>query len=813
MDHSARKTLLEKLAQLGDEKSISALQKEADKIAAALASETRYDALENNIELLDSFAYRTYEKAFSIVEATLTRLEKIELTYEEVPGLREEEIKQFQNRATLIVRLLETLKHIRYHLPDKNLKLFLQYSNHEDEDVRKEAESCLAAIAGFDMNIFYGDGKEWRGLGPQPQEKVLAYLEALTPADRKKYFGGIISLAENLLSPSIGGTTWSYKAVTWRTGAVPALPEIKEIRRKTIQLLGDMYALAGSTREKRIVTSTLNSATRTSHAGEYGDDVWQMILDNTLCILGIYKQIVASETDMEVIQHIEQMTYWLHHNRDNEAIRKAALEIKDLIDQKQEYQIFKVLIGYEGVFGEWRARSKTQEDEEKVWESDYRRKEEIRNERMKTFAESINGKNFTEWEERILRYSKIESEDLATFPFFARFLEHFGKKSPNLALTLLEQHADELLGFCTFIFWGVWETERRNELRQKLIDWIDAGKFLVEAARLFEFRKGLDIDLLYRILAKTKELPSRKAAILPLRQIIAAVASNYNHSRKDLLNSLFLDSVAELTARGDGNGLLYIWFRKELGTMVQDMEEPVVDAILNNLLLTNRLDYQAEQILSAIATRFPKKVIEFFGARSKSKAEDELGSEYEAIPFQLPELRKPLSKIPDEAVDIVSEWNDGNYGLFIYRGAKLLSSIFPDFPEPFERKLIELVKSADEEKIFVVLAVLRNYEGEPALHRVCKEIVKTLPEDSDELKEVFVILSSTGVVSGEYGFVNAYERKKEEVKDWLNDQDEKVRAFAAKYRDDLDKEIEWERKRADEDIALRKFRYGTNEDN
>jgi beta-lactamase class D len=80
------------------------------------------------------------------------------------------------------------------------------------------------------------------------------------------------------------------------------------------------------------------------------------------------------------------------------------------------------------------------------------------------------------------------------------------------------------------------------------------------------------------------------------------------------------------------------------------------------------------------------------------------------------------------------------------------------------------------------------------------------------LREVAVILESTGVVSGEYGFVEAFERKKEEVKDWLNDQNEKIGAFAVKYQADLDKRIEWERKRADEDIALRKFKYGTDRD-
>lgn len=172
---------------------------------------------------------------------------------------------------------------------------------------------------------------------------------------------------------------------------------------------------------------------------------------------------------------------------------------------------------------------------------------------------------------------------------------------------------------------------------------------------------------------------------------------------------------------------------------------------------------------------------------------------------------RPLAKIPEKAVDAVIKWYDGNYGLFIFRGGKFLSNIFPNFTDSFEKKLVELVKSGDSKKVSVVLAVLRNYEGNPFIHRVCKELIKVFPGDSLELREVAGILESTGVVSGEYGFVEAFERKKEEMKDWLNDQDERIRAFAGNYLAELDKRIEWQRQRADEDIALRKFKYGADE--
>ena len=60
----------------------------------------------------------------------------------------------------------------------------------------------------------------------------------------------------------------------------------------------------------------------------------------------------------------------------------------------------------------------------------------------------------------------------------------------------------------------------------------------------------------------------------------------------------------------------------------------------------------------------------------------------------------------------------------------------------------------------------------------------------------------------QYGMAEAYERKRLEVLDWLQDPDGRVRAFAAKYVADLESMRDSERARADESIALRKFEYG-----
>jgi hypothetical protein len=170
-----------------------------------------------------------------------------------------------------------------------------------------------------------------------------------------------------------------------------------------------------------------------------------------------------------------------------------------------------------------------------------------------------------------------------------------------------------------------------------------------------------------------------------------------------------------------------------------------------------------------------------------------------------------LSKIPELAVSVLREQYDGNYGMFIYRGAKLLKNIFPQFHADLEKTLVQIANKNTRDDLLFVMAILRNYEGQPIIHGVCKELVKILPEDDKLLGEVRIILQSTGVVSGERGFAKAYAQKISEIDYWLIDTDPKVKSFAEKYVQGLKLQIDAKNKRADEDIILGKHQYGVDE--
>ena len=72
---------------------------------------------------------------------------------------------------------------------------------------------------------------------------------------------------------------------------------------------------------------------------------------------------------------------------------------------------------------------------------------------------------------------------------------------------------------------------------------------------------------------------------------------------------------------------------------------------------------------------------------------------------------------------------------------------------------------------------------------------------------MYAILTTTGIVEGEYGLAEEYQHRREQLTPWLEDEDEKVRSFAESFLSDLDKLIEDERKRVEEDIEIQKHQF------
>ena len=458
--------------------------------------------------------------------------------------------------------------------------------------------------------------------------------------------------------------------------------------------------------------------------------------------------------------------------------------------------MYKTLIGFEGIFISWEQLRK----QDGYWEET----DKFRRSKALEFVQSISASNFPFWRERILSYADTESDDLATFPIFYYFLEEFAKVHSAMALELLSEDSDRLSKFLIPLLRGLWDGPAQLRLQSILNVWINDGRHLYAIAKQFINSPVLSLELLERLQAKAVELRD----LSTIAMILKVAATDVGESRHVAVSRLFIPALKSLTAAKDANWILDSWYSPEIRVFLGKLGRTEIDLVLDNLSYLDRIDYQAEEILSLLAERSPEKVLELLFRRLSSEERDGISSdEYEAIPFQLHKLDKPLAEDAATTMRIARSNFDGDYGTFVWRGARLIMMIFSQFPPEFEAELLRLINEGDEKDLEFVIAVLRNYDGQAFVQNVCKAIIRKIPFESEWRTEVYVALQNTGVVSGEYGFAEAYERKRTEIEGWLTDESERVRTFAAWYIDGLDQMIDADRKRADEGNALRKHRF------
>jgi hypothetical protein len=796
VDFDLRLKALARLAQSDTEAAEATLQNEIAKVSASLSGDTQYENLKQHIEVLDVISHRFSSVAVEILLTFIRAIESREITYSPQDRSFESEIRKYLNASTLIVCAIEALIRLRYLETKSVLHALLKLSGHAFDNVRAEAIKGLEALAGYDSAVFYGNDKQ-AGIGTAPQKQIIDEIELLTDAELTRWFSAVLVLLDGLLSPTIRGTSWSYKSVTLSRGPTPALSTVGDIRLRSIGLLKRMYGIVDTLSRKLEIISALNDATRRHDLGTSNEDTAKMIARDSVDVLNFYADLVQIE-DLPIIQQIESRSYWIFYHAIRNEIEVAAVAVGDTIRQHSEYQIYKVLIGFEGVFGDW---SKLKNDDGSGEEVD-----KFRKEKASEYATSIIPENYAEWHARILKYAETESQDLSAFPIFYHFLEVFAATQPKLALQLISTDSERIKGFLIPLLRSLWAGPQGGATRSLVESWVEQGRYLWQCTRQFLDNEHVDRDLLVLLLRRAIRLEDLDT----IAAVISVAVSNYSNDKPWLIDDLFLPALEVLTERSKANWIFDFWFRRTSRVVIKDLSERGMDLVLRNLLVLERIDYQAEEVLYLVALRAPLQVLKFLCQRLAVHAQDseKLASHFDAIPYTLHKLNDPLSTIPGEVVRVVREQYDGNYSMFIFRGAHLLKTIFPQFPVGFEAELLNIVRAGGNDNLEFALAVLRNYEGEPFIHKVCKEIVRLLPSDSPFRTEVAIAMESTGVVTGEFGMAEAYERKKDEVKDWLTDPDENIQAFAKWYVANLERMSAAERKRAEEEIALRKHRYG-----
>lgn len=788
MKFSLRLKALSRLAESNTEAAGKALQNEIDKSSTAVASGTDYQVLERHIEILQTIGHRSSELTartlLAFIETIDSRLDK--------NGTNE-----FQNATSLIASAIDILTQLRYLETRLILHGLIKLSLHSDEKVSRKTLDALKVFAAYDLHVVVGrEGQS--GIGAAPQKLIIDELAAFTDDQLRMYFSAALTILECLLSSRMEGSSWSYNAVTLSWGTALGLPTVGEIRVRAIELLIRMYGLADSVAFRLPIVSLFNTATRIENGAQNSEAVATISRDS-VTILKFFAELVRTE-DLQIVQKIESYSYWIFFHTINDDIRKAALAVQAAISVHSEYQVYKVLVGFEGVFGDWETIKRA---EDYIEDTD-----KFRNQKSLEYAQSITPETYGVWKARILKYVETDPNDLATFPVFYRFLEGFAKSEPELAVELITTQSVKIENFLIPLLRSLWVSSMQDRVRKIANEWIQQGNYLDQCVRQFVDNEQLDRDFLVKVLGRAIEL----GRLRTIAGILIVAVSNYAKGKEFLINDLFLPALNILTEKSYTDWVYDFWFRREARSLVEDLNEEGIKLILDNLFLIKKISYQAEEILYLLAQKNPELIIRFLCRRLsfESKKEIERLNRYEAIPYRLHKLNKPLSTIPTLALQVVREQYDGDYAMFVFRGAHLLQTIFPEFPHEFEAELLNFVKSGQHQDLEFVLGILRNYSGEPFINQVCKAIISAVAPDSRLVSEVRAAMQNTGVVSGEFGLAEAFEQKIDELKKWIESPDQRVQYFAKRFIASLEAMSIEERQQAAEEIALRKDRYGDN---
>jgi ppGpp synthetase/RelA/SpoT-type nucleotidyltranferase len=650
--------------------------------------------------------------------------------------------------------------------------------------------------------------RAWKQVGPAVQDVIVGKI-AKMPPDRKNDLSPFVtSVLSKLLGSEVSGTTSSYNSVTFHQGSVQASMPLRKIRTAAMDELKSLFLAADTEKARKASFSAMHAATRFPNAGSLSDELHQMILADALDLVTFLTEN-ASIISFEQTQHVEHQFLWLfHHNRETSTTRPASKKVsiarrkltkaifgfRDRVNGNADYVTYKTLVGYESVF-------------EQAWLDDgfdIQGEQDYRSRKIDALVADVSDDNADEWFARLIRCAETESNDLATFPSFGTFLERLGSANPKILFAYLKREHLRLMGFLTSILRGLEEgalAKRASALIQK---WVKAGKFLPEISWYFRVGKLVDLTFAKQTLDIALSINDRSTILT----MIAVADARHAEWGVETADAILLPAIAYFGKEGDSRWANSLWGSRSETNIFGTLTLAQSKMVLSALVAQPDIEWREEDVLCAIAKRHPEAIVEFFEQRVAFEPVDNDGGRYSAIPFQFYRLPEFLAGIPKKIVSQSFDWFVSDDSLFEYRGGKLIANIYPTMSAGIEAELLPFANSPDLVRRRFAAKVLRSYNGEEFLHPLCKEVIAASDANDDLLEEIHIVIDETGVVSGEFGMVEAYVAKREAIAAWLKDPRKAVKVFAKKHIALLDRMIASEQRRAEGEIEQRKRDWG-----
>ncbi|WP_162916955.1 GTP pyrophosphokinase [Cohaesibacter haloalkalitolerans] len=673
------------------------------------------------------------------------------------------------------------------------------FSSETDERRRKRIIEIIGQLAGFHLGV-------WEQVGPEVQYRLAEVVGDPTLVERDVR-PIVVEFWKSLLDAEATSSTWTANTVSLNSGEVP-VKEVRELRQRAISALFTMYESAENDEDRREIFHALENATRTGRNGPSAEFVRESLSDHLQIIKFFSEQAEDMSYELrETIEHAALYSYYRASElvgAENDPsgckaqatdLRDGILELRDRLNNDDTYSRYKILVGFDGVMPwQWEDR-----------EYDLERVETYRDEQLEAMLNEVSAETQDFWLVFLERCAATKSNDLATFPQFAKFLEKLSQRSPDIAGFLLEHATGDLLRFLGAFLNGLFNAGDQTVYGRTLDRFLQMPGHLWSIAAHWRCSKPDAPNTLLQLLGRAIEEDDRPT----IAECILFAMRNFPEGTPPH-EDFFRPAIQHLIEAKDSRWV-NIASLPHSTAFFQTLETVDALLILDSLLEVPEVVYNVDRVLSHVAATHLDLVWDYFGRRLEHPGNCVEGVRYAAVSHRFHHLNAPLASEPGLATSKARGWFDTDSKLFSYRGGRVLAAVFPTMTEVFADALLkEIAKGRPEDAKFVV-AVMSNYQGEETTHGVLKALLRTFPDEEIVEAGVEQSIRNTGIVGGEFGFVEALRAKRALIQPWL-DEDGAVGKFAEELTRSLDHSILSEKRRADARKALREIEFDNNDD-
>lgn len=732
----------------------------------------------------------------AVQAARTTKTKPISTPWGDLPGKTTEDVIE------LAADILDHLRYVSVQAVEVTFDALCELYLGAASD--KERDRILKSVKSLATHNY----EVWKAGGPIIQDMLVRRIQGWDAGTLDALRPVALTVLDQVLRPAATGTSATYKTITLTTADVVPSDALTRIRAASLDLLEQLFRTAPDDVERRKVKQALLDATRFPQRGGAESALRLTILANSARVARFFTS-VADTLSHELLQTLEESFLWLyrHTRRPADALAEdppvaaarsafidAILAFRDHINANRDFVVYKTLVGFESVF-------------QPEWEGDpmdFQTEEAYRNARISELVAEVNTTNADTWLTTLQRCASTKSNDLATFPPFGRFLEELARTNSEIVEAYLDRLGEDLAAFLPAMLRGIEVTPRWSAARQKIDQWVTQRRYLSQILWHQRFTDKIDIELIKRALALAVE-DGNDRAVLNAAEICAARSDVM--LREDI-GVIFASAIGYFKAKNNTNWANAIWANFGKSSLPGSLTEEQIDLVLSALVPRRSIDTSAEWVLAPIAKHYPEKIIDFFGERLRQRDDDNVVDQYEAVPYTFTTLRPHLAATGKYVLAQCRAWHHEQPEHFEFRGGRILSVLFPEFTSALEGQLKEMLATDGAGAARFVVDVLAGYRGSPATHELYKRIVDAVPDVDQVLGSVEVALISTGVVRGEFGMVEAYQRKKNEFQPWLTDSRPRVKAYSEVHDRMLDRMIAAEQRRSEDDLEARKREYG-----